>query len=512
MKKKKAAIIASGVFAAIIIFAIFSNIFAQDSAQIGADKPPVQLTPQMSALNEAFVAVSNSVNPIVVSISVKMEVKQRSDPYHDQFREFFKFFGQPPGSGQDEDEDQGPAQRAEASGSGVIITKDGYIVTNNHVVENATEDGIEVTTIDHKVHKAKLIGTDPLTDLAVVKIEGKDYPTAHFATIENVRVGEWVVAVGNPLGLNSTVTQGIISAIGRGQLGLNTKDRYAVENFIQTDAPINPGNSGGGLFNLEGSLVGINTAIATRTGTYIGYGFAIPIDMVKAVVTDLITDGKINRGYMGVEIKTIDETDAKSVGLDDVEGVLISNVYKDSPADKAGVERGDVVLEIDGKKVKASNELQRMIVYRKAGEDVKLTIWRDGKKIYKTVKLEERKDIKQVFKGITKKGDNGDEDEAKVKIDEFGFTAEKLTKELKEKYEVESGVFISAVDRYSIAAKRGLAPNGIIIKADRKPVNNIADFKKIVKAKNPGDAIMLQVKYNDSYRIVTLEIPEQKVK
>lgn len=475
-----------------------SNLFAQDS--IGASKPPVELSPQIDALNNAFVAVSEAVLPTVVSINVEIETSTSNNQFHDQFKDFFEFFGIP----QEEGEEQG-RRRSEGSGSGVIIAENGYIVTNNHVVENAVN--ISVKTYDKKEYKAELIGTDPLTDLALIKIDANALPLVHLADMDKVRIGEWVVAVGNPLGLNSTVTTGIVSAIGRGELSLlRDKDGYSIENFIQTDAAINPGNSGGGLFNLHGSLVGINTAIATRTGTYIGYGFAIPIDLVRSVVMDLMDDGKINRGYIGVSIRTVDEVVAKSLGLDKVEGALVHNILKDSPAEKAGVESGDVILEVDGKKIATSNELQSTIVMKRAGDKVNLTIWRDGKKINKTVKLEPR-DKDTEIASASKGDDQIEEAKASVDFDQLGFTAETLNKDIKENFDVKQGAYVSKVKRYSLAEQRGLAPNGVIIKADRKEIKSPSDLKKIIDSKKAGETILLHLKYKDQTRIVAFEIP-----
>jgi len=475
-----------------------SNLFAQDS--IGASKPPVELSPQIDALNNAFVAVSEAVLPTVVSINVEIETSTSNNQFHDQFKDFFEFFGIP----QEEGEEQG-RRRSEGSGSGVIIAENGYIVTNNHVVENAVN--ISVKTYDKKEYKAELIGTDPLTDLALIKIDANALPLVHLADMDKVRIGEWVVAVGNPLGLNSTVTTGIVSAIGRGELSLlRDKDGYSIENFIQTDAAINPGNSGGGLFNLHGSLVGINTAIATRTGTYIGYGFAIPIDLVRSVVMDLMDDGKINRGYIGVSIRTVDEVVAKSLGLDKVEGALVHNILKDSPAEKAGVESGDVILEVDGKKIATSNELQSTIVMKRAGDKVNLTIWRDGKKINKTVKLEPR-DKDTEIASASKGDDEIEEAKASVDFDQLGFTAETLNKDIKENFDVKQGAYVSKVKRYSLAEQRGLAPNGVIIKADRKEIKSPSDLKKIIDSKKAGETILLHLKYKDQTRIVAFEIP-----
>jgi serine protease Do len=475
------------------------GVFSKD--QIGASNPPVVINPQAKAMNDAMVEVCNAVIPTVVSISVKIEVKEKNQFNDPMFKQFFEYFGQPMPM-----PDEGNRQ-AEGSGSGVIITSDGYIITNNHVIDNATK--ITVKTNDKKEYIAKLIGKDPSTDLAVIKIEAHDLTPAHFANIEDVKIGEMVVAVGNPLGLNSTVTSGIVSAIGRGGLNLaQDKTGFNVEYLIQTDAAINPGNSGGGLFSLDGSLIGINSAIATRTGTYIGYGFAIPVDLVHTVVVDLIENGKINRGFVGVRIQTVDETIAKSVGLDDVEGALVIEVLKGQAASKAGIEIGDVILEVDGKKINSSNELQSVIVTRKAGDVVRITLWRDGKKIDKSVKLEPRdseSDLSSNDNETEKGDDNGN---ATYDFDKLGFSVGPLTSENKKDLDVKGGAMITKVKRYSVAESRGLASNGVIVKADRERIDNPGELNKIIKSKKAGEPILLVIKYKNASRVVAMEIPD----
>lgn len=478
-----------------LIYGVFSN------TKIGAGKAPVVVSEYVKAMNDGLVSASKAVLPTVVSISVTIEEKESKSRSNDQLKEFFEFFGQPY---QDDDS----PHRSEGNGSGVIVTSDGYIVTNNHVVKDATS--IKVTTYDKKTHKAKLIGTDPYTDLAVIKIETGDLPVAHFADIEEVKTGEMVLAVGNPLGLNSTVTSGIISAIGRGGLALSRdKDGFGVEYFIQTDAAINPGNSGGGLFSLDGSLVGINTAIATRTGTYIGYGFAIPIDLVKSVAEDLIQNGKINRGYIGVTISSVTENIAKSSGLEDVKGAVVNKVIKGKAASKAGIEMGDIILEVDGKNVSTSNELQSIIVTKKAGDVVDITLWRDGQKISKQVKLEpmESDDLANNSEIDSEKGQSYD-DSKPYEFTKLGFTVESLKSDDEKTFDVESGAMVSKVKRYSVAESSYLTAGGVIFKADREKITSPSDLRRVINGKKPGDAVMLYVKYKNDSRVVAMEIPE----
>jgi serine protease Do len=289
--------------------------------------PPVNLDADATAFSKAFIEVAEKVTPTIVHISV---VSDRSKNREDDM--FFPFFREM------------PQQRG--SGSGIIISEDGYIITNNHVVENAST--VNVGLFDKRTFTAKVVGTDPLTDLAVIKIDATDLPVSYLGDSDDIRVGQWVMAIGNPLSLSSTVTAGIVSAMGRGQLGL-IRDSYGVENFIQTDAAINPGNSGGALVDLSGAVIGVNSAIAaSRTGTYIGYGFAIPINLAKAVAKDLIAHGKVSRGYIGINIGEVDDAMAKSLGLDRPRGIIVQGLVAGGAAADADVKEGDVILKVDG--------------------------------------------------------------------------------------------------------------------------------------------------------------------
>lgn len=488
----------------IIISIINPNLFlaiAQNTPKFGAESAPYKTPDVVKQLNNAVVEATSAVIPSVVSIAVESEVENQMSDF---FRDFHRFFG-----GSPEDFGGGGKQKVRGAGSGVIISSDGYIVTNNHVVENATKSGITVTLNDKSEYKAEVIGTDPSTDLALIKIDAKGLKPAFLGDMSKVKPGDFVIAVGNPLGLSFTVTQGIVSAIGRGQLGLPRRSRFSVENFIQTDAAINPGNSGGGLFDLSGALIGINTAIATETGGFMGYGFAIPVDIVKTVVEDLIEDGKIDRPSLGVMISNVDKIQAKALGLNKVKGVLINDIVKKSGAEDAGLEPQDVILKVDGVEVNSVSELQTEIIKKKIGDKVNLTIWRDNKEITKKVTLKARDE--QI--ASTETSSNFDEKNTIEKggittFSKLGFSVQSLTSSQKEEYEVDGGVFITSVSRSSVAAQRGMAPNGVIVSADRQNLKTVADLKKIINSKKTGDAISMKIKYTDSWRVVSIEIPD----
>ena len=277
-------------------------------------------------------------------------------------------------------------QDQEASGSGVIISNDGYIVTNNHVVEGADE--IKVNLFDNREFKAKLIGKDPSTDLAVIKIDSKDLQYLTFANSDEVQVGQWVLAVGNPFNLASTVTAGIVSAKTRNINILREKaGNLAIESFIQTDAAVNPGNSGGALVDLNGNLIGINSAIATPTGSYAGYSFAIPANLAKKVVKDMVDFGEVQRGFLGVNIREVDDELAKDLKLPKIQGAYIAEVNKGSAGEAGGIKRGDVIMKVGESEITNSADLQEHIARYRPGDKVTLQIFRDGTMISKEVTL-----------------------------------------------------------------------------------------------------------------------------
>lgn len=364
------------------------------------------------------------------------------------------------------------------TGSGVIISEDGYIVTNNHVIANA--DDIEISLQDNRIYKADVIGTDPSTDLALLKIEEKNLPVVQFTDSDKVDVGQWVLAVGNPMGLNSTVTAGIISAKGR---NINIlRDRYAVENFIQTDAAINPGNSGGALVNLSGDLVGINTAIASTTGSFSGYGFAIPANIVSKVVTDLKEYGLVQRGVLGVFIRSVDGNLAKEKDLNFTQGVYVDSLIASSAAEEAGVLPGDVILEVEGVPVKSSPELQGMIARFRPGQTVNLLVDRAGE--MQTI-------------GVVLNNAQGNKDLA-TKEDKdlenlLGADFRALSEEESEELGLNGGVEVSRLYSGKLSKYTQIKEGFIITKVNDKDVSDPADISTILKDIEGG--VMLEGRY-----------------
>jgi serine protease Do len=334
---------------------------------------PIPKAQPAAELGEAFVAVAEHVKPAVVFITSERRERATARRLPPGFEDFF----QVPRRNQIE----------QGSGSGFIVSADGYILTNNHVVQGA--DRVTVRLLDNREFQAKIVGTDPATDVAVIKIEARNLPIVRMGNADSTRIGEWVLAIGNPLGeaFTFTVTAGIVSAKGRLLSGL-AQNRYAIQDFLQTDAAINPGNSGGPLVNVRGEVIGINAAIASETGFYSGYGFAIPINLARTVMTQLIATGHVERAVIGVSIRDASQEDAEAVGLPEIRGVVVrSFTNDDSPARKAGIEQGDVIVEVDGQRVGYVGQLQQRIGFRKPGETVRVTVIR-GKGETKTFSVQ----------------------------------------------------------------------------------------------------------------------------
>jgi serine protease Do len=438
----------------------------------------VKSSNELKGLNESFVEIAKTVTPAVVFIDVTGNVKQNPDDKNFQF-----FFGP---------DFQMPENMPQhGSGSGVIISKDGYILTNNHVVSNAADKGIKVILSDKREYTAKLIGTDKNTDIAVIKIDADELPVASVGNSDNVQVGQWVLAIGNPLGLNNTVTAGIVSALGR---NINIDgNSYAINNFIQTDAVINPGNSGGALVDINGFVVGINAAIKTTTGYYQGYGFAIPINMAKNVAAELIKFGKIERGYIGVSIKDVDSKEAKGLGLDKAKGVLVQNVIKGGAGDEAGLKTGDVILTVDGTEVNAANQLQTVIGSKRPGDVVTLAIFRDGKNSDLKVKLKPKNDDDLSSAQNEKNDQELREKSSSKSFESLGMVISEINEDIKSKYDVTAGILVKEVAHFSEAFNRGMRSGFVIIEADKQKINNISDFENILNKKSKGDVVVMKV-------------------
>ena len=390
-------------------------------------------------------------------------------------------------------------------GSGFVVTKDGYILTNFHVVAGAHQ--IKVSFSNHKAYDAKIMGLDSLTDIALIKIDAKGLKPVKFADSEKAKIGDWVIALGNPLGLEATVTAGIISAKGRDinivgrDLSASTRG-YAVENFIQTDAVINPGNSGGPLINTSGEVVGINTAIASRTGVYAGYGFAIPSNLARHVMEDLMTYGEVKRGYIGINIGNVDEDLAEYLGLDGVKGVIVNNFVPGGAAESSDLEIGDVITHVDKKRVDRANELQAIIAGFGPDEKIILTVVRRGNTRKIPVTLREREVQRKPITRSTERSVNKPrlglllEDRIKKQESWNPFGASRNNAAL--------GVEVVGVKRRSAAAEKFIQKGSIIESLNNKPIHSVRDFRNELDKINEGDILLLRVTARGNSRFVAL--------
>lgn len=439
---------------------------------------------QVVITNQTFSELAQKLKPAVVNISTTMVVKGqaffggRPSPFGEQdpFRDFWeKFFG-----------GEMPRERETRSlGSGFIINKEGYIVTNNHVVENAKE--IIVTLHNEKDFKAEVIGKDKKTDLALIKIEAEgDLPVAPLGDSDKLGVGEWVLAIGNPFGLAETVTTGIVSAKGR-VIGAGPYD-----DFIQTDASINPGNSGGPLFNFWGEVVGINTAIIA-TGQ--GIGFAIPINMAKELLPQLKEKGRVTRGWLGVVIQRVTSQLAESFGLKEKKGALVSDVFKGGPAEKAGIQRGDIILEFNGKEIKDFGDLSRIVASTPVGSTVSLKVFRNGKILSLQATIAEMEEPTEVAKAPGAKP--------------LGITVQNITPEIARSLGLEpgSGVVITEVEPGSPAAKAGMRNGDVIQEINREPIKDADEFNRTVESLKDQENILFLIRRGESnlFIVVTRE-------
>ena len=417
-----------------------------------------------------FSDIAQAVTPAVVNITVRKEAPIPmsgipSDPFRD-FKDFFGMPGMPEMPKMPNRPGTPPGPEAHGAGSGVIISSDGYVLTNDHVVDGAKE--ITVTLPDNREFTGKVIGLDPQTDLAVVKIDATNLPFVPWGNSAELRVGEYVLAVGNPFGLNSTVTLGIVSGLSRGGMGIT---QY--EDFIQTDAAINPGNSGGALVNTRGELVGINTAIFSQSGGYQGVGFAVPTNLAKPVYESLVSTGKVVRGFLGVGIQAVTTELAESFHLDHTQGALVTNVVPGSPADKAGIKRGDVIVEYQGKPVSDPRNLQHQVIRTAVGSEVTMVVMRDGRKHSLKTNIREQDIPTQVAQASSVEQEGPLAGVAVQNLDTG--TAQQLGLE-----NDVNGVVVTEVFPGSYAARAGLAQGDVISEINRQPVRSEEDFVKVV--------------------------------
>jgi serine protease Do len=450
---------------------------------------------QLYRESKARAAVIKSIGATVVHISVEKSVRSGAqdtpDPFDDEY--FRRFFGPrfPPNR----------EFRQRGLGSGTIVdAKAGYILTNNHVVADA--DKLTVKLPDGRQFEAKVVGTDPATDLAVIKIDAKDLPQAKLGNSDELEVGESVIAIGNPFGLEQTVTLGIVSAKGRTSVGLTD-----YEDFIQTDASINPGNSGGPLMNLKGEVVGVNTAIFSRSGGNMGIGFSIPINQARSVMDSLIKYGKVTRGFLGVVIQDITADIANALGVQAGDGVLVANVGINTPAGKAGVKQSDIITTFNGRPVKSVNALRNAVAAIKPGTTVPLEVLREGKKLKLSIKIEEQPTDMRAAIGQGAPGPGGTPGEAASKV--LGMSLQELTPELADQlgYSGQTGVAITDVEANSPAAQAGVQQGALILSVNRKPVKTVAEITAAVNQAASGQGILFLLRMGQFDRFVAIKKP-----
>jgi len=435
---------------------IYTNFFEKPQIVKVEEQKPVQFAKigTMNSGQDLTYAAELSVKAVVhIQTQYKQQSYQGGNPFYDFF------FGDP--------YRQQEPRYQEASGSGVIISADGYIVTNNHVIESS--DNIKIILNDKREFEAKLIGTDPDTDIALLKIDANDLPFLTWGVPDELKLGEWVLAVGNPFNLTSTVTAGIVSAKGRG-IGI-IGGQLPIESFIQTDAAVNPGNSGGALVNTNGYLVGINTAIASRTGTYSGYSFAVPSSIVKKVVDDLKQFGQVQRALLGVTIQSVNADLAKENNLSTIEGVYVSDVTEEGAARNAGIEKGDVIISIDGNKVNSTSELQEQIGKHRPADKVQVLVKRKNKEKLFTVELRNTKG----GTGIVKNNN----------LSVLGAELEKVDEITRNKLNIRNGLIIKELSKGKLK-DAGMREEFIITHVNKRAVNSVDDVKEVLKMAKGG--------------------------
>ena len=447
-----------------------SPLFLESKRKSGEAEAPVKDVPgDILASQKAFSTVAKKVTPCVVNIST-ISKRKIVQPLFEMNPLFDEFFGAP------------QYRRDKSLGSGFIISQDGYIVTNDHVVRDA--ETIQVKLSNDKVYDAKLVGHDQKTDIAVIKIHASDLPTAVLGDSDKLDVGQWAIAIGNPFGLDRTMTVGVVSATGRSNMGIET-----YENFIQTDASINPGNSGGPLLNVYGEVIGINTAIVAAGQ---GIGFAIPVNMAKPIFTQLIQKGSVSRGWMGVTIQPVTEELAKSFGLRQATGALVNNVLKGGPAQKAGMRQGDVIIAFNGSEVKDPSHLQRLVAEYGVGKAARVTVFRDGKNVDLTLTVANAENAPKL------RPEPGGDNNQPGQADPLGMTTDDV--------EQGSGVVVVDVARGSAAANAGIRHGDVIVSINRKKIANNAEYQRIIRQAVRGSSLTLLVQRGDSSIYFALQL------
>jgi serine protease Do len=484
-QKKKRLMTCMAVLAVIFSTAVYS----------GAE--PVSPVSILEKTGAAFSEIAELATPAVVFISAEKltVVGMPTQPfgYNDPFGffgdDFLRRFFHGPNVPRNQPRNQPRKFRQMGQGSGFLISKDGYILTNHHVVGDA--DKITVKLHDGREFEAERIGTDAKSEVAVIKIDSDDLPYLELGDSTAIRVGEWVVAIGNPFGLTATLTAGIVSAKGRSGMGITD-----YEDFIQTDAAINPGNSGGPLLDIKGKVVGINTAIYSRSGGNMGIGFAIPVNMAKSIKEQLVKSGKVTRSYLGVIIQEMTSDLAESFGLEDSTGILVSDVTEDSPAEKAELQQGDIILKLNGKPVKDIGEFRNEISSNPPGTKLKLTVFRDGKELKIVAQSEELPDDIAVAARVPELSEK------------LGLTVQDMTAENAQKYgyEEDAGVLVTNVEQGSLAWQAGIQPGNLIVSANRKPVTTVKVLLKAFNEAEENGTLLLRVQDKKYSRFVVLRL------
>ncbi len=492
MKKYLKGIIISSLILAVMILSFFLGITSRNSqgttpfflSNASAGSIDAVLPDISDNYSNPFVELAQALNPVVVNINTSKTVQRRSpfrnDPFFDDF--FSRFFGDNYG--------QPREYQTQSLGSGFLISSDGYILTNNHVIKDADE--IDVILYDGTNYSADIIGRDPDTDVGLIKIDAENLPYAALGNSDETKVGEWVIAIGNPFGLSNTVTKGIVSAKER-SLGNNQYD-----NYLQTDASINPGNSGGPLINLKGEVIGINSAIIANA---YGLGFAVPINTAKSLLPQLM-EGDVKKGWIGISIQDLDDELVQALGLDSKDGVLVSDVTGDSPAQKAGIKAADVIIEIDGTRMKNSTQLATTIALKGPGAEVSLKLLRKGKEISVKVKLGERDEF-------TGSGTEPSSEKGTKEFKELGLTLTPVDDQLRNRFsiprQVNSGlVIINITNTKNYRLSRVLSVGDVIIEVNQKSIDTLKDFETEISSVKEGDVILLRIVRRNQLLYITI--------